>query len=84
MTTSGPNLSFWAQNQAFGPDVFILKCSSWISCSIMSIAGSFCVPNFGEVNLATGGGLSLAFGFCLWEGFRAMCGLLTGGANLAV
>ena len=31
VTTSGPNLSFWAQNQGFGPDVFILKCSNWIS-----------------------------------------------------
>ena len=31
VTTSGPILSLWAQHQGFGPDVFILKCSNWIS-----------------------------------------------------
>ena len=24
-------LSLWAQHQGFGPDVFILRCSNWIS-----------------------------------------------------
>ena len=45
MTTSGPILSLWAQHQGFGPDVFILKCSNWISRRHHEHRGVFLAPN---------------------------------------